>query len=67
MCNYSLRFSELFDSGFTSLKPILLKKVKELFARGGTNYNAAFIEEIFGGLLVTRNARHNKKVIVMHY
>ena len=50
---------------FTSIKPLLLLKVKELFARGGTNYNAALFEDMFGGLLVTRNARHNKKVIVM--
>jgi uncharacterized protein YegL len=50
---------------FTSNKPLLLLKVKELFARGGTNYNAAFFEEIFGGLLVTRYAKHDKKVIVM--
>ncbi|MBX3042259.1 MAG: choice-of-anchor D domain-containing protein [Candidatus Kapabacteria bacterium] len=49
---------------FTNIKEILLDKVNDLFAQGGTSYNAAFIDELYGGLIVSRNAQY-KKVIVM--
>lgn len=50
---------------FTSIKSLLLEKVDDLFAFGGTNYNAAFIEELYGGLVMTRNARHKKVIVLM--
>ncbi len=49
---------------FTNLKSLLLKKVETLFANGGTSYNAAFIDELFGGLLISKRAK-NKKVLVI--
>ncbi len=50
---------------FTNIKPLLLEKVRELFANGGTDYNAAFIDEMYGALLVSKNAQHKKVIVIM--
>lgn len=49
---------------FTNDRLILNTKVNDLFASGGTNYNAALIDDNFGGLIMSR-PRPFKKIIVM--
>ncbi|MDT3739444.1 MAG: choice-of-anchor D domain-containing protein [Candidatus Kapabacteria bacterium] len=49
---------------FTSNKPQLLLKVEDLFIGRGTNYDAAFIDEMYGGLIISKNAK-NKKILVL--
>jgi uncharacterized protein YegL len=50
---------------FTGLKPLLISKVDNLFALNGTNYNAAFVDQLYGGLLISRNAKFKKIIVIM--
>ncbi len=52
-----------FIQDFTSNKSLLLEKVNSLFARGGTDYDAAFISPEAGGIIAASKGKY-KRVIV---
>lgn len=52
------------NSDFTNDKKQLLRKLNSLNARGGTNYNAAFLMPFAGALDIAAEGR-NKKVVIL--
>lgn len=58
-------FSEVnyLDQDFTTNKNSLIDAVRSLTCKQGTNYNAAFIDPMAGGILIAKPGKH-KKVIV---
>ncbi|MDQ1265619.1 MAG: hypothetical protein QG635_770 [Bacteroidota bacterium] len=48
---------------FSTDRNLLEQKVNTLFAKGGTNYNAAFLSSEAGGLIISKSGKY-KKVIV---
>ncbi len=52
------------NQDFTTERTKLLNAINGLQTNGGTNYDAALINPLAGGLIITKNGKH-KKVIVM--
>lgn len=57
--------NNLINRDFTSDRPALLASLSTLTTSGGTNYNAAFIDPVAGGILVAREGRYRRVLIFL--
>jgi uncharacterized protein YegL len=60
----SFTLTNQYIQDFTTNRSRLLEKINGLYADGGTDFDAAFVNPIAGGLLVLEKAKH-KKVMVL--
>jgi WD40 repeat protein/uncharacterized protein YegL len=53
------------NQDFTTDKSKLLNKISKILPNGSTDYNAAFIEEKAGGLLITKTGKFQKIIVFL--
>ncbi|MDQ1265620.1 MAG: hypothetical protein QG635_771 [Bacteroidota bacterium] len=61
----SFDHSNYLNQDFTTDKNSLLNAVNSLQAKGGTNYDAALIEQTAGSLIITKNSKHKRVVVFL--
>ncbi|MBK9248095.1 MAG: choice-of-anchor D domain-containing protein [Ignavibacteria bacterium] len=65
--NARLRFDNLnyLNQDFTTDRALLLNAITPLTPQSGTDYDAAFLHSMAGGLLVTKKAKHSKFIVFL--
>ncbi len=61
----SFNSTNQFVKDFTTDRNTLLEKISKLSAEGGTDFNAAFIDPLAGGLLALEKAKHKKVMVLL--
>jgi hypothetical protein len=64
-CITSFTSNNMFVQDFTTDRGRLLSKIDALRAGGGTDFDAAFLDPLAGGILAAKNGKHKKVLIVI--